>query len=133
MTCSRSGEGVPLIGGMTLVIVVRTGMFDESFFFSSRRRHTRSYGDWSSDVCSSDLVSRLLLLLQSYHIGLEVGRYVSLERVIEENKDRYYETLEQSSQRWHEGTHDPWPFINYILFVLKRSEERRVGKECGSR
>src|SRR6266705_5338517 len=26
------------------------------FFFSSRRRHTRSYGDWSSDVCSSDLV-----------------------------------------------------------------------------
>src|SRR5207248_5787964 len=25
------------------------------FFFSSRRRHTRSYGDWSSDVCSSDL------------------------------------------------------------------------------
>src|SRR6266516_4096799 len=28
------------------------------FFFSSRRRHTRSYGDWSSDVCSSDLASR---------------------------------------------------------------------------
>src|SRR5207248_5756232 len=27
------------------------------FFFSSRRRHTRSYGDWSSDVCSSDLVA----------------------------------------------------------------------------
>src|SRR5438094_1919387 len=32
------------------------------FFFSSRRRHTRSYGDWSSDVCSSDLVKRLLHL-----------------------------------------------------------------------
>ncbi len=76
-------------------------------------------------------VSRLLLLLQSYHIGLEVGRYVSLERVIEENKDRYYETLEQSSQRWHEGTHDPWPYINYILFVLKsayREFEERVGQ-----
>src|SRR5437867_10917913 len=28
-----------------------------TFFFSSRRRHTRSYGDWSSDVCSSDLLS----------------------------------------------------------------------------
>src|SRR5207244_4179871 len=69
--------------------------------------------------------------LQSYHIGLEVGRYVSLERVIEENKDRYYETLEQSSQRWHEGTHDPWPFINYILFVLKsayREFEERVSQ-----
>src|SRR5437867_13362295 len=29
------------------------------FFFSSRRRHTRSYGDWSSDVCSSDLIFNL--------------------------------------------------------------------------
>lgn len=64
-------------------------------------------------------VSRLLLLLQCYHLGFEVGRYVSLERVIEENKDRYYETLQQSSRGWHEGRHDPWPFINYVLFVLK--------------
>src|SRR5207248_6715357 len=37
---------------MCLVIVVWVDLF---FFFSSRRRHTRSYGDWSSDVCSSDL------------------------------------------------------------------------------
>src|SRR5947208_16332954 len=76
-------------------------------------------------------VSRLLLLLQSYEIGLEVGRYVSLERVIEENKDRYYETLEQSSQRGHEGTHDPWPYINYVLFILKSAYgelEERVGQ-----
>jgi len=76
-------------------------------------------------------VSRLLLLLQCYHLGFEVGRYVSLERVIEENKDRYYETLEQSSQGWHEGKHDPWPYINYILFVLKnayREFEERAGQ-----
>src|ERR1700730_193728 len=75
--------------------------------------------------------SRLLLLLQCYHLGFEVGRYISLERVIEENKERYYETLEQSSQHWHEGTHDPWPYINYILFVLKdacREFEKRVGQ-----
>ncbi len=64
-------------------------------------------------------VSRLLLLLQCYHLGYEVGRYISLERLIEENKERYYETLEQSSQRWHEGRHDPWPYINYLLFILK--------------
>ena len=38
-------------------------------------------------------VSRLLLLLQCYHLGYEVGRYISLERLIEQNKDRYYETL----------------------------------------
>ncbi len=64
-------------------------------------------------------VSRLLLLLQCYQLGFEVGRYVSLERVIEENKERYYETLQQSSQGWHEGRHDPWPYVNYLLFVLK--------------
>ena len=76
-------------------------------------------------------VSRLLLLLQCYHLGFEVGRYISIERVIEENKERYYETLEQSSQRWHEGKHDPWPYINYVLFVLKtayREFEERVGQ-----
>jgi Fic family protein len=64
-------------------------------------------------------VSRLLLLLQSYHLGYEAGRYISLERLIEQNKERYYETLEQSSQGWHEGKHDPWPYINYLLFILK--------------
>jgi len=81
-------------------------------------------------------VSRLLLLLQCYHLGLEVGRYISLERVIEENKDRYYETLEQSSRRWHQGRHDPWPFINYILFILKtacREFEDRVGQIASPR
>ena len=75
-------------------------------------------------------VSRLLLLLQCYHIGYEVGRYISLERTIEENKERYYETLEQSSQGWHEGKHDPWPYINYLLYILKvayREFEERVG------
>jgi len=67
----------------------------------------------------SGRVSRLLLLLQCYHQGIEVGRYISLERLIEQNKERYYETLEQSSQDWHEGKHDPWPYINYILSILK--------------
>ncbi len=63
-------------------------------------------------------VSRLLLLLQAYQVGHQVGRYVSLERLIEEHKDRYYETLEQSSFHWHEGRHDPWPYINFLLFIL---------------
>ncbi|MBI2981362.1 MAG: Fic family protein [Deltaproteobacteria bacterium] len=64
-------------------------------------------------------VSRLLWLLQCYHSGYEVGRFISLERLIEENKDRYYETLEQSSQHWHDGKQDPWPYISYVLYVLK--------------
>lgn len=76
-------------------------------------------------------VSRLLWLLQSYQSGYEVGRYVSLERLIEQNKDRYYETLERSSQGWHEGRHDPWPYINYVLFIMKtayREFAERVGE-----
>lgn len=76
-------------------------------------------------------VSRLSLLLQCYQMGYEVGRYISLERLIEENKDRYYETLEQSSQGWHEGKHDPWPYINYVLSILKtayREFAERVGE-----
>lgn len=61
----------------------------------------------------------------------EVGRYISLERLIEQNKERYYETLEESSQRWHQGEHDPWPYINYLLSILKsayREFEERVGQ-----
>ncbi|MDI6792857.1 MAG: Fic family protein [bacterium] len=76
-------------------------------------------------------VSRLLLLLQCYYLGYEVGRYISLERLIEQNKERYYETLEQSSQDWHEGRHNPWPYVNYLLFTLKtayREFEERVGQ-----
>jgi len=64
-------------------------------------------------------VSRLLWLLQSYQLGYEVGRYISLERLVEQNKDRYYETLELSSHDWHKGKQDPWPDINDVLFILK--------------
>lgn len=64
-------------------------------------------------------VSRLLLLLQLYHLGYEVGRYISLERIIEESKERYYETLELSSDGWHNGSNDPWPYVNYILYTIK--------------
>lgn len=76
-------------------------------------------------------VSRLALLLQTYHAGMEVGRYISLERLIEQNKERYYQTLEHSSVGWHDKKHDPWPFINYVLDILKqayREFEERVGQ-----
>ena len=81
-------------------------------------------------------VSRLLLLLQLYHLGFEVGRYISLERLIEQNKDRYYETLEESSRGWHEGQHDPWPYVNFLLFVLAgayREFEERVRRIAAPR
>jgi len=81
-------------------------------------------------------VSRLMLLLQCYHLGFEAGRYISIERLIEENKDRYYETLEQSSAGWHEAKHDPWPYINFIMYTLKQAYkelEERVGKTAEPR
>lgn len=84
-------------------------------------------------------VSRLLLLLQCYHLGYEVGRYISLERTIEQNKERYYETLELSSEGWHRGKHNPWHYINYLLFVLKAAyqefEDRvhRLGQPRGAK
>lgn len=76
-------------------------------------------------------VSRLLLLLTLYHLGYEVGRFISLERIIEQNKERYYETLQHSSRGWHEGKHDPWPYINYLLYILKtayKEFEARLGQ-----
>ena len=81
-------------------------------------------------------VSRLLWLLQCYQLGYEVGRYISLERLIEENKERYYETLELSSQGWHEGKHDPWPYINFVLHILKIAYQEfaeRVGEIAAPR
>ncbi len=81
-------------------------------------------------------VSRLLLLLQCYHLGYEVGRYISLERLIEQNKERYYETLELSSQGWHEARHDPWPYVNFVLYTLKQAcqeFESRVGQTASPR
>lgn len=76
-------------------------------------------------------VSRLLMLLCCYHMEIEVGRYISLERLIEQNKDRYYETLKLSSEGWHEGKHDPWHYINFVCFILKSAYqefEERLGR-----
>jgi Fic family protein len=63
-------------------------------------------------------MARLLTLLALYHQGYEVGRYISLERVIEKTKDSYYDTLLLSSQGWHEGQHDVWPWTEYFLGTL---------------
>lgn len=70
------------------------------------------------------------MLLETYQQGCEVGRYISLERLIEENMERCYETLEQSSQGWHECKHNPWPYIQFVLFILKTADrefQQRVG------
>jgi len=66
-------------------------------------------------------VARLLTLLAMYHFDYEVGRYVSLERLVEESRAEYYDALYRSSQSWHDGTHDPLPWTNYLLVIVRRA------------
>lgn len=76
-------------------------------------------------------MSRLLTLLLLYHHDYQVGRYISLERIVEESKESYYEALRRSSQGWHESQHDPEPWINYFWGILIRAYgefEERVGE-----
>ncbi|HLQ46736.1 MAG TPA: Fic family protein [Planctomycetaceae bacterium] len=66
-------------------------------------------------------VSRLLTLLALYQHGFEVGRYISLERFVEESRDDYYTALERSSANWHKGRHDLLPWLNHFLAIISRA------------
>src|SRR3712207_8448068 len=83
------------------------------FFFSSRRRHTRYWRDWSSDVCSSDLEG---------DVALEpvVG---AVDAHVDDRRARLDPVAADHLGAAHRGDED----------VGARSEERRVGKECRSR
>ncbi|MCE2947945.1 MAG: Fic family protein [bacterium] len=75
-------------------------------------------------------MARLLTLQLLYHFDCVVGRFISLERIFEESKESYYETLEASSQGWHEAAHDVAPWLDYFWGALLRAYgefEARVG------
>jgi len=76
-------------------------------------------------------MARLLTLLLLYKAGYEVGRYISLEQMVEHTKESYYDTLYQSSQGCHETQHPilPWweYFLGVILLGVYKEYERRVG------
>jgi Fic family protein len=76
-------------------------------------------------------MARLLTLLLLYQEGYELGRYISLEKTIENTKEGYYDALYASSQGWHEGEHNIVPWLEYFLGVMLlgsyREFERRVG------
>ncbi len=75
-------------------------------------------------------MARLLTLQLLYHFDYAVGRFISLERIFEESKESYYETLEASSQGWHEGEHNIAPWLDYFWGALLRAYkefEERVG------
>lgn len=63
-------------------------------------------------------MSRLLTLLLLYRSGYIVGKYISIEKIIADSKDTYYEALQQSSYDWHEGANDYLPFVRYILGII---------------
>src|SRR5699024_12186406 len=95
-----------------------------SFFFSSRRRHTRSKRDWSSDVCSSDLE-----IAKVYFTAF-------FERVF--NNDKSFDDLFKNHQYGSDWLPDTAMVSRYedakykTARAFNRSEERRVGKECMS-
>src|SRR3712207_8630581 len=92
------------------------------FFFSSRRRHTRYWRDWSSDVCSSDLHAAVVLEQDDVvALVLRVGRVDDRDRVVA--AAQHVVALDRVDAR--EAAE--------LQAVDPRSEERRVGKECRSR
>src|SRR5207248_5285613 len=101
----------------------RQRMTRGSFFFSSRIRHTRSYGDWSTDVCSSDLAGSRLNIVLIDAAQLAAGMSDPLRRPTRAGTDYLLAPIP------HVGAFHP-----KIVALLSekqplRSEERRVGKE----
>ncbi len=76
-------------------------------------------------------VSRLATLLLSYQGGYGVGRYISIERIVEETKESYYAALKASSDGWHTGEHDLLPWANYLFSTL-RTAYREFGERAHS-
>lgn len=63
-------------------------------------------------------MSRLLTLLLLYRAGYIVGKYISMEHLIENTKTTYYECLQASSENWHENQNDYEPFVKYMLGIV---------------
>ena len=63
-------------------------------------------------------MSRLLTLLILYRSGYIVGKYISLEKLIADHKESYYEALQDSDAGWHEEKNDYLPFARYMLGVI---------------
>src|SRR5256885_2532905 len=92
------------------------------FFFSSRRRHTRLQGDWSSDVCSSDLPAAARTIWRNTH-----------EAVVNVRRHARAATVQVTVWSDGEGTSVRVVDDGVGIGPAERSEERRVGKECRSR
>ena len=63
-------------------------------------------------------MARLISLWLLYICGHEVGRFISVEKLIEESKETYYEALQRSTVGWHEAEHDLGPWTDYFLGII---------------
>src|SRR2546430_7667753 len=117
-----SGVGVaPVTCGLLFITIRGAGSCWLFFFFSSRRRHTRFDCDWSSDVCSSDLLWAPAVLAGIEHVRIVPGFLPA-------------SSLDLYDMPW---THSLVMALIWSWFFFRltksRSEERRVGEECRSR
>lgn len=84
-------------------------------------------------------ISRLLTVLLLHKININITRYISYERLIEDTKESYYEILHQVSQNWHQHSHKLTPWLEYNLSLLiagyKELDERVnvIDSEKGSK
>src|SRR5699024_12487998 len=97
-------------------------------FFSSRRRHTRSKRDWSSDVCSSDLAGRA----ESIFIKSINAVYPAHHEYDESRYERNQLRKTKTSTTQHKPIRFSFPGVKHMN-GSSRSEERRVGKKSGYR
>lgn len=73
-------------------------------------------------------MSRLLTLLLFYKAGYIVGKYVSVEMLIEKTKETYYEALQESSSGWHENENSYEPFVKYYLGIILKAYSEFEGR-----
>lgn len=76
-------------------------------------------------------MARLLTLLLLYQGGFKVGRYISLEHLIEKQREGYYDALYKSSKGWHQGDHSLLPWWEYFLGVMLLSAYREFEHRTG--
>src|SRR2546421_1482328 len=116
----EEARAVPVNDATDYVATVKTR---DTVFFSSRRRHTRSDRDWSSDVCSSDLEGSLVRDGETWKLASLPSDWMppTIHALLSARIDRL--------EREDRSVLDPAAVVGHVF----RSEERRVGKECRSR
>ena len=77
-------------------------------------------------------MSRLLTLLLFYKAGYIVGKYISIEMLIEKTKETYYEALQASSSGWHDCNNSYEPFVKYYLGIMPGYKQGHCGTHINS-